>query len=284
MHGIVEYLAAILFIAAPFLFDFDEDAATAVSLIVGVLILIIAASTALADRADHTRSRCQAHVMLDYVLAIFLIAAPFVLGFDDDGTAAAFFIVLGVLHLLLDDRDALRPRSRGRAVGTRGPSARHPRRRYWARACGSARSARRVPRRAPRAARRRARRHPVPGPSRCGGPAAHRPARRHTRRRGARRRERGRAAVGSRGLPAARGARAGRRELAGVRRPAFAQRDVRQRRAAVRTAPAPVGRRHHRRRDAARVRRPGDGRRGRHRAPPPTRPARSRSPRPSGAC
>ena len=40
-------------------------------------------------------------MILDYVLAIFLIAAPFVLGFSDDGTAAAFFIVLGVVHLLL---------------------------------------------------------------------------------------------------------------------------------------------------------------------------------------
>ncbi len=39
--------------------------------------------------------------MLDYVLAIFLIASPFILGFSDDGTAAAFFIVLGVVHLLL---------------------------------------------------------------------------------------------------------------------------------------------------------------------------------------
>ena len=39
--------------------------------------------------------------MLDYVLAVFLIASPFMLGFSDDGTAAAFFIVLGVVHLLL---------------------------------------------------------------------------------------------------------------------------------------------------------------------------------------
>jgi uncharacterized membrane protein YfcA len=100
VHGIVEYAAAILFIAAPFLFDFTEDAATALSLVVGVLILIIAAST-------HWRTGLiqsipvQAHVMLDYVLAIFLIASPFLLGFTDDGTAAAFFIVLGVIHLLL---------------------------------------------------------------------------------------------------------------------------------------------------------------------------------------
>ena len=100
VHGIVEYAAAILFIAAPFLFDFKEDAATATSVIVGVLILIIAASTAW--RTGLIQSiPVQAHVMLDYVLAIFLIASPFVLGFSDDHTAAAFFIALGVIHLLM---------------------------------------------------------------------------------------------------------------------------------------------------------------------------------------
>jgi hypothetical protein len=100
VHGVVEYLAALLFIAAPFIFTFDEDVATAVSLIVGVLLLIIAASTAW--RTGFTNSiPIQAHAMLDYVLAIFLIASPFVLGFSDDGTAAAFFIVVGVIHLLL---------------------------------------------------------------------------------------------------------------------------------------------------------------------------------------
>jgi hypothetical protein len=100
VHGVVEYLAAILFIAAPFIFDFSEDAATALSLIAGVLLLIIASSTAW--RTGLIQSiPVQAHVMLDYVLAIFLIASPFIFGFDDDGTAAAFFIVLGVVHLLM---------------------------------------------------------------------------------------------------------------------------------------------------------------------------------------
>ena len=100
VHGVVEYLAALLFIAAPFIFTFDEDVATAVSLIVGVLLLIIAASTEW--RTGLIQSiPIHAHVMLDYVLAIFLIASPFVLGFSDDGTAAAFFIVVGVIHLLL---------------------------------------------------------------------------------------------------------------------------------------------------------------------------------------
>ena len=100
VHGLVEYAAAFLLIAAPFIFDFSKDAATALSVIVGVLILIVASSTAW--RTGLIQSiPVQAHVMLDYVLAIFLIASPFVLGFSDDGTAAAFFIILGVVHLLL---------------------------------------------------------------------------------------------------------------------------------------------------------------------------------------
>ena len=100
VHGVVEYLAALLFIAAPFIFTFDEDVAKAVSLIVGVLVLIIAASTAWRTGLISSIP-IQAHAMLDYVLAIFLIAAPFLLGFSDDGTAAAFFIAVGVIHLLL---------------------------------------------------------------------------------------------------------------------------------------------------------------------------------------
>ena len=102
VHGLVEYAAGILFIAAPFLFGFDSDTSTAVSIVAGVLIKSIPV---------------QAHVVLDYVLAILLIAAPFLFGFSDDGTATAFFIVLGVLHLLLtiatrfirEDRPRRRP-------------------------------------------------------------------------------------------------------------------------------------------------------------------------------
>jgi hypothetical protein len=100
VHGVIEYLAGALLIAAPFLFSFESDAATAVSIAVGVLVLIIAASTAMTTGLIKSIP-VAAHVILDYLLAIFLIAAPFVFGFDDDGTATAFFIVLGVVHLLL---------------------------------------------------------------------------------------------------------------------------------------------------------------------------------------
>src|SRR5215218_2350722 len=100
VHGIVEYLAAALFIAAPFLFSFEDDTATAVSIVVGVVVLIVTASTALPTGLIKSIP-VQAHAVIDFLLAAVLIAAPFLFGFSDDGTATAFFIVLGVVHLLM---------------------------------------------------------------------------------------------------------------------------------------------------------------------------------------
>jgi len=100
VHGLVEYLLAALFIAAPFVFSFDDGTATAVSIVVGVLVLIVTASSALPTGLIKSIP-VQAHAVIDLLMAVALIAAPFLFGFDDDGTATAFFIVLGVVHLLL---------------------------------------------------------------------------------------------------------------------------------------------------------------------------------------
>ena len=115
VHGIVEYLAAALFIAAPFLFSFEDDTATAVSIVVGVVVLIVTASTALPTGLIKSIP-VQAHAVIDFLLAAVLIAAPFLFGFSDDGTATGFFIVLGVVHLLM-------------TIATRFVSEERPRRR-----------------------------------------------------------------------------------------------------------------------------------------------------------
>src|ERR671919_22145 len=95
VHGVLEYVAGALFIAAPFLFAFDSDTATVVSVGAGVVVLVVAACTAMATGLIKSIP-VQAHVILDYIVALALIASPFLFGFDDDGTATAFFIVLGV--------------------------------------------------------------------------------------------------------------------------------------------------------------------------------------------
>ena len=101
VHGVIEYLAAVLFIAAPFLLDFsDEGSATALSVITGVVVLIIAA-TSNGPTSLINQIPVAVHVVLDYALAAVLIAAPFLFGFSDESTPTAFFIALGVVHLLL---------------------------------------------------------------------------------------------------------------------------------------------------------------------------------------
>lgn len=100
LHGAIEYIAAALFIAAPFLFSFEKDAATAVSIVIGVVVLVLTSCSALPTGIIKSIP-VQAHAVFDYVLAAVLIASPFLFGFSDDGTATAFFIVLGVVHLLL---------------------------------------------------------------------------------------------------------------------------------------------------------------------------------------
>jgi hypothetical protein len=99
-HGAVEYAVAVLLIAAPFLFGFKASAAVAVSIVVGVLVLVIAAST------DGPTSLVNsipipAHLLLDVVLAAVLVASPFLFAFNDESAPTAFFIVLGVAHLLV---------------------------------------------------------------------------------------------------------------------------------------------------------------------------------------
>lgn len=100
IHGLIEYAAAILFIAGPFLFGFDSEAATAVSIVMGVAILIFVATTegrtSLVDVIPVV-----VHAIIDFAVAGFLIATPFLFSFQDEGAPTAFFLTLGVVHLLV---------------------------------------------------------------------------------------------------------------------------------------------------------------------------------------
>jgi hypothetical protein len=100
VHGAIEYAAGVLLIAAPFLFGFKASAAVAVSIIAGLVILVIAASsdgpTSLVNSIPMS-----AHLLLDLALAAVLVASPFLFAFNDESAPTAFFIVLGVAHLLI---------------------------------------------------------------------------------------------------------------------------------------------------------------------------------------
>ena len=101
LHGLIEYGAAVVAIIAPFILGFtDNGAATAASIIIGVAVLFIAATT------DGPTSLVNsipipAHLLLDLVLAAVLVASPFLFAFNDESAPTTFFIVLGVAHLLI---------------------------------------------------------------------------------------------------------------------------------------------------------------------------------------
>ena len=100
LHGIVEYLAGALFIALPLLLGYDSGAASAVSIVIGVVLIGVAASTDWGLSLNNQIPKA-AHFALDWVLAGVLIASPFLFGFSDESTPTAIFIAAGVLHILL---------------------------------------------------------------------------------------------------------------------------------------------------------------------------------------
>jgi hypothetical protein len=107
-HGLLEYAAGVLLLIAPFLFAFDSDAATAFSIVAGLAVLALAASTA-SSTGLAKAIPLGIHVLLDLAVVAFLVAAPFLFGFSGEGTPTAFFMVLGVWHLLLTIATRFRP-------------------------------------------------------------------------------------------------------------------------------------------------------------------------------
>ena len=110
VHGVLDYLLGALLIAAPFLFGFsDVGSATALAVIAGVFVLLSGAST------DGLRTSLVkvlplgAHIVLDYLLGALFIAAPFLFAFSGESAPTAFFIVLGVLALLITLATRWRP-------------------------------------------------------------------------------------------------------------------------------------------------------------------------------
>lgn len=110
VHGGIEYAAALLLIAAPFLFAFQSGPATAASIALGVALLIFTAISTLPTSLVKGLP-AGLHVVGDFVLAALLILLPFVLAFREETAPTALFIVLGVAHLIV-------------TIGTRFPDGR----------------------------------------------------------------------------------------------------------------------------------------------------------------
>jgi hypothetical protein len=100
IHGLAEYIGGALFIALPLVLGYDSGAATAASIIIGVVMIGVAASTDWGLSLNNQIPKA-VHFAIDWILAGILIAAPFLFGFSDESTPTAIFIAAGVLHLLM---------------------------------------------------------------------------------------------------------------------------------------------------------------------------------------
>jgi hypothetical protein len=100
LHGVLEYGLGALTIAAPFFFSFDSDPATVVAILLGAGIIVLGFVTATPTGVSRSLP-IPSHVVLDYVVSIFMIVSPFIFGFTDDAAATAYFVVIGVAFLLL---------------------------------------------------------------------------------------------------------------------------------------------------------------------------------------
>src|SRR4051795_8333663 len=97
-HAMIEPIIGLLFILAPFILDFDHSAASTLSIVVGVVVLLSGMSTRW--RLSLVKLiPLRTHFMTDVLIGIVCIAAPFVLGFSDETAPTIFFLVVGVGEL-----------------------------------------------------------------------------------------------------------------------------------------------------------------------------------------
>jgi hypothetical protein len=100
LHGLTEYIGGALFIALPLLLNYESGAAKAVSIVIGVGMIGVAATTDWGLSLNNQIPK-PVHFAIDFVVAAILIASPFLFGFSDESTPTAIFIAAGVLHILL---------------------------------------------------------------------------------------------------------------------------------------------------------------------------------------
>ena len=86
MHGILDYIVGLALIATPWLFGFvnfeEFEAATLVPVIVGSVIIVMSLITSY-ELSLAKLIPMRVHLILDFMIAVFLFVSPWVLNFAD---------------------------------------------------------------------------------------------------------------------------------------------------------------------------------------------------------
>ena len=115
-HGVLDYLSGLLLFVAPNLLGFaDMGGAVAwVPRIVGFMILLQAIMTDY-ELGVMKIIPISMHLMTDYVVGVFMVAAPFLFGFyNDSRTATILMLMMGVIGLAV--AFMTQPRGRPREI------------------------------------------------------------------------------------------------------------------------------------------------------------------------
>ena len=99
-HGVLDYLLAIAFLAAPAFFGFESEAAASLARIIGIAYLIASFVTRYPLGALKWIP-FPVHGVLEAIMAVSWIVMPWLFGFAEDVVARNFFIAAGIGLLIV---------------------------------------------------------------------------------------------------------------------------------------------------------------------------------------
>jgi hypothetical protein len=83
VHGVIDYIAGLLLIASPWIFDFaDGGAAMWIPIVAGAIMLIASAFTDY-EMGLSRQIPMSSHLLLDGILGLFLAASPWIFQFSE---------------------------------------------------------------------------------------------------------------------------------------------------------------------------------------------------------
>ena len=86
-HGVLDYLSGVLFIASPWLFQFNEiEQASWVMILVGLMIILLSVITDY-EGGLVRKVAMSTHLTMDLIAGLFVAASPWLLGFAEIGRA-----------------------------------------------------------------------------------------------------------------------------------------------------------------------------------------------------
>ncbi len=97
IHGILDYLYGIAFIAAPKLSHFDGQSVTAITTIIGILVIVYSLFTNY-ELSLFKSIPMKVHLAFDFFIGLFLLLSPLLFHFDHPVNLT--FVLFGVFSIV----------------------------------------------------------------------------------------------------------------------------------------------------------------------------------------